>query len=592
MKIWINTICYGKTMKSIAEDLHKTEQEAQEIYDAVMTNIKGLKHLMEDSEEFARVHGYVEDKWGRRRHIPDMQLEPYVLTSKGNANFDPFFDSAEIGMINDEDRVKQALIQELKEAKWRSQKDKVKAKIEKEGFTLKENTKKIEDATRQCVNCVDNETEILTKEGWKNQADLLLTDEVLTMNPETCLMEWNRVEAVNRYEGEFTVTEFKHPSFSAVSTLNHRWFVWDKKLNKPKFVMTENLSLWGDHRIFRCGNNTFKENVDYSDAFIKLIGIFLTDGGIRKASNTQIELYQSVSVHPKQTAFIENVLQELNIPFGTSLAKDNYKTWIISYETGKLLRALFPERKLTTAFINGLSQRQANLLIDVMTMFDGHNDKRKGHQYLGIICTTKKEADMFQYLCQIAGKSSTLFEIDKRGHRSYGNVRNKCGYIETKSIYYIVRIQARTKIHVYKHHVFNKTVDFVWCPTVKNGTWVARRNGKTFITGNSRIQGSAATQSKIAIRLIGTHERLKKLGFKMAILVHDEILAECPYVTMREAEKLFTQGMLDSSKDLRTGAACDATAALCWYGDDIPMEEITVENLKKLKEEYYGFKVN
>lgn len=152
MKIWINTICYGKTMKSIAEDLHKTEQEAQEIYDAVMTNIKGLKHLMEDSEEFARVHGYVETKWGRRRHIPDMQLEPYVLTSKGNANFDPFFDSAEIGMINDEDRVKQALIQELKEAKWRSQRDKVKAKIEKEGFTLKENTKKIDDATRQCVN--------------------------------------------------------------------------------------------------------------------------------------------------------------------------------------------------------------------------------------------------------------------------------------------------------------------------------------------------------------------------------------------------------------------------------------------------------
>ena len=52
------------------------------------------------------------------------------------------------------------------------------------------------------------------------------------------------------------------------------------------------------------------------------------------------------------------------------------------------------------------------------------------------------------------------------------------------------------------------------------------------------------------------------------------------------------RGMLDSSKDLRTGAACDATAALCWYGDDIPMEEITVENLKKLKEEYYGFKVD
>ena len=153
-KILLLGICYGKTMKSIAEDLHKTEQEAQEIYDAVMTNIGGLKRFMEEAQEFARVHGYVEDKWGRRRHIPDMQLEPYVLTSKGNANFDPFFDSVELGVVNDTERKKLELIEELKQAKWRSQKEKVKEKIDKEGFNLRENTKKIEDATRQCVNSV------------------------------------------------------------------------------------------------------------------------------------------------------------------------------------------------------------------------------------------------------------------------------------------------------------------------------------------------------------------------------------------------------------------------------------------------------
>ena len=153
-KILLLGICYGKTMKSIAEDLNKTEEEAQEIYDAVMTNISGLKHFMEETQEFARQHGYVEDRWGRRRHIPDMQLEPYVLTAKGNADFDPFFDSEALGVVLDSDRQKQELIEELKNAKWKTQKDKVKMKIEQAGFILRENTKKIEDATRQCVNSV------------------------------------------------------------------------------------------------------------------------------------------------------------------------------------------------------------------------------------------------------------------------------------------------------------------------------------------------------------------------------------------------------------------------------------------------------
>lgn len=74
----------------------------------------------------------------------------------------------------------------------------------------------------------------------------------------------------------------------------------------------------------------------------------------------------------------------------------------------------------------------------------------------------------------------------------------------------------------------------------------------------------------------------------MAILVHDEILAECPYVTMAKAEKLFTQRMLDSSKDLRTGAACDATISKVWYGQDIPVEDLSIESLRKMKEEIYG----
>lgn len=145
-------ICYGKTMKSIAEDLNVTEEKAQEIYDCVLTNISGLKWLMDYSQEFCRQNGYVETIWGRRRYIPDMMLQPYEITSVGTTNFDPFFDSQELGVIDDTERLKRKYLEELQNAKYKQQKEKIKLNAENDGFKIKENTRKIEDATRQVVN--------------------------------------------------------------------------------------------------------------------------------------------------------------------------------------------------------------------------------------------------------------------------------------------------------------------------------------------------------------------------------------------------------------------------------------------------------
>ena len=145
-------ICYGKTMKSIAEDLNVSEEKAQEIYDCVLTNISGLKWLMDYSQDFCKQYGYTETIWGRRRYIPDMQLEPFEVTSVGTKNFDPFFDSEELGVVDDSERLRRKYLVEISNAKYKQQKDKIKMQAEKDGFKIKENTKKIEDATRQVVN--------------------------------------------------------------------------------------------------------------------------------------------------------------------------------------------------------------------------------------------------------------------------------------------------------------------------------------------------------------------------------------------------------------------------------------------------------
>ena len=151
-KIILLGICYGKSMKSIAEDLNVSEEKATEIYNAVLTNIPGLKNFMIESQEMAKNFGWVETKWGRRRHIPEMQLPQYDVIIKGNKNFDPFFDSKELGVIDDTDRLKQKYIDDLLNAKYYKQKQQIKEKAEKDGFKIIDNTRTISDAERQCVN--------------------------------------------------------------------------------------------------------------------------------------------------------------------------------------------------------------------------------------------------------------------------------------------------------------------------------------------------------------------------------------------------------------------------------------------------------
>ena len=45
---------------------------------------------------------------------------------------------------------------------------------------------------------------------------------------------------------------------------------------------------------------------------------------------------------------------------------------------------------------------------------------------------------------------------------------------------------------------------------------------------NARIQGGAATLTKLAMIKIHNDEVLKKLGFRLSIAVHDELIGECP----------------------------------------------------------------
>lgn len=87
---------------------------------------------------------------------------------------------------------------------------------------------------------------------------------------------------------------------------------------------------------------------------------------------------------------------------------------------------------------------------------------------------------------------------------------------------------------------------------------------------NSRIQGSAADMSKLAMILVGNDEKLKELGFKLLIPVHDELIAECPEENVKECAERFTALMSKAAESkLDMPIKCDVTLTRKWYGDSI-----------------------
>jgi DNA polymerase I-like protein with 3'-5' exonuclease and polymerase domains len=110
----------------------------------------------------------------------------------------------------------------------------------------------------------------------------------------------------------------------------------------------------------------------------------------------------------------------------------------------------------------------------------------------------------------------------------------------------------------------------------KDGIWIIDNGAKiadsTRQCVNSRIQGSAADLTKLAMIELYKSEKLKKLGFRLLIQVHDEIIAECPEENVEECSKLLAETMSKAAeKLLEMPIKCDVTITREWYGEAIEL---------------------
>jgi DNA polymerase I-like protein with 3'-5' exonuclease and polymerase domains len=84
---------------------------------------------------------------------------------------------------------------------------------------------------------------------------------------------------------------------------------------------------------------------------------------------------------------------------------------------------------------------------------------------------------------------------------------------------------------------------------------------------NARIQGTAADMTKLAMIALNKDERLKELGFRMLVPIHDEILAECPEENAAEVVPRFAKIMSEAPGErFIVPISCDVEITHRWYG--------------------------
>lgn len=79
-------IIYGKGVSAIADDLHVDIDKAQEIKDSILDAFPDLKAYLDHVVEYCKETGYVKTFYGRKRRLPDIQLDEYTFEFFGDVD--------------------------------------------------------------------------------------------------------------------------------------------------------------------------------------------------------------------------------------------------------------------------------------------------------------------------------------------------------------------------------------------------------------------------------------------------------------------------------------------------------------------------
>lgn len=350
--------------------------------------------------------------------------------------------------------------------------------------------------------CADEKTEILTRRGWMPYDQVREGEDVMTLSVDGHA-EWSPAERINVFPVEDEpLVLMEGENHSSLTTPNHRWLVerlyQSRSGNRRDIEFIETKDLQKRDRIACAAPvaNLPSERI-WDDSFVELAAWYWTEGHAIAGLRGGIKITQSKRVNPEYVDRIRACLIDLFGPAQDSLwgsldgpawREDPADGGMVSFRLNSLaseeLRFVAPgeEKIVRPDFLASLTQGQLDLYLDTSIAADGWESGGSRHltqKSLGRI-------DSFQMACSLAGVRTTVRLDATRGTSKYAGRPFWSITLNEGRRYFSPQPRKETRRVGFAITEVRHT-GTVWCPTTANGTWLARRNGTVYFTGNTEF---------------------------------------------------------------------------------------------------------
>lgn len=335
--------------------------------------------------------------------------------------------------------------------------------------------------------CVDLETEILTRRGWKSQAELIIGEDVLTLNHDTGLSEWQPLQDVNRFiVKDRDMISIEMQGHSSFSTDDHKWpvvFTSDKNSSQQRILRMSRDLKRTDALITAAMSADVPTEPKYRDELVELVAWFCTEGCVLPVNtslpisqdNATVGIAQSDRVNPEHVQRIRASLTRLFGNQWSEYRSGDMVSWRLKREAGVEILAVMEDstkaKVVSREFLYLLTQSQLESFIRVSIWADGCESN-------GQMTFKQKNIDRlerFELACVLAG-FATMRHAREDGAEVTMRRRGDLRPAQAD------RRARRFGREIIQHQRFDGVV---WCPTTPNGTWFARRRGTTYFTHNT-----------------------------------------------------------------------------------------------------------
>ncbi len=160
------------------------------------------------------------------------------------------------------------------------------------------------------------------------------------------------------------------------------------------------------------------------------------------------------------------------------VSKRGIRVFRLSREETEVLLGIAPDKVVSAEFLTALTASQLDLFIE--TSLDGDGTRSRAGQVTWAQ-SDQARVNMFQMACALAGRATVA---RSRGGSEWSKKERLNVEILRKTMFNVRNATRLTEGSLYDKIDYQGVI---WCPSLPSGTWLARRNGTVYFTGNTVI---------------------------------------------------------------------------------------------------------